>query len=86
MLSHYSSLTSLQCPAATTNQAHLLEGEGAKVYASFARPDVKTSLAASVEHFQLGGLHMMCLVTHCIHHAMRIVNREFEFEVPSGTS
>ena len=55
MLSHYSSLTSLQCPAATTNQAHLLEGEGAKVCVTFVGPDIETSLATLVEPYDVLG-------------------------------
>jgi len=69
-----SSLTSLQCPNAATNQAHLLEDEATKVYVTFAGPDAETSLATSVEPFQLGGLHMMCLVTHCTDHAIHTIN------------
>lgn len=76
--------TSLQCPTATRNLAHLLEGEGTKVYASFARPDAETSVIVLVEPFQLGSLQMMCWVTRCIDHTAHIMNQEFVFEVPSG--
>jgi hypothetical protein len=80
-----SSQTNLQCPATTTNRAQLLEDDGAKVYTSFAGPDAETSLAVLMEPFQFGGIHMMCWVIHCTVHAMHTVNREFVFEVPSGT-
>jgi hypothetical protein len=65
------------------NQAHLLEGT--KGYASFTRPDAETSLAVSVEPFQLGGLHMMCWAWHILLFMLHILWTEFVFEVPSGT-
>ena len=67
-------VTSLQCPDAAMNQAHLLESEGAKVCVTFVGPDVETSVATLVEPFQLGGFHMMCLVTHCTDHAIHTIN------------
>ena len=51
--------TSLQYPAAATNQARQLEDEGVEACASFAGPDAEISLAVSVEPFQLCGFHMM---------------------------
>ena len=80
----HSSQTNLQCPITATNRAHLLKGEGAKVCVSFAGPDAKTSFAASAGPFQLGGLHMMCWVTHCTNLAAHMLNQEFVFEVPSS--
>ena len=53
MLSHYCSLISLQCPTASTKQAHLLEGEGAMVCVTFVVLDVETSLETSVERFSI---------------------------------
>ena len=52
----------------TTNQAHLLEGEGAKVCVTFAGPDVETNLATSVEPFQLGCLYWSCYT----HYELRV--------------